>query len=166
MKMEKRRPETVEITSEAMLNVIRAERMIRNVAMSVREIIGEDDFCGSYPETAADLLDDVMCDFAGENLGPEQDYAEDSEVLKVLQSGIEDEEALDELIRMHEENDRPKMPKPRTMEQDEFDRTVLENGGYKSGIGYIPPGGIGYILPERKKKPMFMRRRLRAETDT
>ena len=158
MKMGRRIPETVEITSEAMLNVIRAARMIREVAMRVREIVGEDDFCGSYPETAADLLNDVMCDFAGENLGPEQDYAEDSKVLKVMRSGMEDEEALDELIRMREENDRPKMPKPRTMERTVFEELVDEWGGYVPGKGYVPP--------EKRKKPMFMRRMLRAEANT
>ena len=118
----------MEIRRDALMRVIQAEREARALAELIRKMTpGEDS------ETNADIISDrlhvALSRMCGETfIGIDADFHDDSEVVKILESAMDNEAAAVEMEKIWMRNCG--QPKPHTMDREAFKKSVMQNGGY------------------------------------
>ena len=110
------------------MRVIRAEREARVLAELIRKMT-----MGENSETNADVISDLLqvalSSMCRETFtGPDADFHDDSEVVKILESALDNEAAAVEMEKIWRRNCG--QPKPHTMDREEFKKSVMQNGGY------------------------------------
>lgn len=118
----------MEIKRDALMRVIRAEREASALAELLRKMTR-----GGNSETKADTISDLLqvalSSMCGETFtGPDADFNDDSEVVKILTSALDNEAAAAEIEKIWMRNCG--QPKPHTMDREAFKKSVMQNGGY------------------------------------
>lgn len=118
----------MEIKKDAVMRVIRAEREARALAELIRKMTpGEDS--ETKADIISDLLQNALSKMCGETFtGIDADFYDDSEVVKILESDMDNEAAAVEMEKIWGRNCG--QPKPHTMDREAFKKSVMQNGGY------------------------------------
>ena len=88
---------------------------------------GEDS--GRNADIISDRLHVALSRMCGETfIGIDADFHDDSEVVKILESAMDNEAAAVEMEKIWMRNCG--QPKPHTMDREAFKKSVMQNGGY------------------------------------
>ena len=124
----------MELTKDALLQVVKATRMIMAVAESLKGILTTKSGW-TLADEADGLLSDVLFKLCGETLRPWEDFESDSATMKLLRSNKTDEEVTNAFLLLHRANSHCHQPKPNTMDWNMFKDLYKTNGGYISPEG-------------------------------
>ena len=122
----------MELTRDALLQVVKATRMTIRLAENTKRLLTYENGWTVVDEIAG-LMSDVLFKISGETLSPWEDFGSDSATMKLLRSKGSDEEVANAFIQLHRKNSHCTQPNPHTMEQEDFDELVRRNGGYRKG---------------------------------
>lgn len=117
----------MEITKDALVRIIGAARTAIKLAEDMQAL-----FASRGSVTQADMiaggLTDALYFISGEQLGPEQDFDNDSLTMRLLRAKhVSDEEVANVLMKLS------------SGRSDIIADLVMKHGGYSVQTGYIPP---------------------------
>jgi len=116
------------LTHDALFGLVKATRLAMRLEEDTEKLL-VDKRCETVAGALAGTLKDVLFEMSGEKLTAEQDFENDSAVVRILKSSISDERATNIFETLGNGN------RPKLLSREEFIEMLHENGGYM----YLPP---------------------------
>ena len=124
----------MEISKDAILRVVHAERLAKEVADGLRMLMSD-----QSSETKADVLVDNLRDAIFLMAEGNYEHCDDilsSDAMKILEGNMSDEPVADWLIAMDnlhkrmENSEEVQQPKPHTLKAEDVEKLYQKSGGY------------------------------------
>ena len=120
----------MEISRDALVRVIRAARVAKELADDIRKLNGDTTRDNRADRIAGDLADALQM-MNGESMGVADDFLESQTYGWLFKCSVPEDRIAGEFIRMAEEN-KPKLPKPHLVNRVQFNEMIRKFGGYSA----------------------------------
>ena len=119
----------MEITRDAVLRIVSATRETARLEEIVRQLTFHGNGDNAVNPILGTLLD-VIFEMTGETSDVDSEFERSMANQLIYNDELTDEEVTDRIIELHERS-KPKMPKPHTVNRDQYMEMIRKFSGYK-----------------------------------